>query len=174
VDRADARALALIAAAIARIGTGTRPADLMSEAAQYVPWITRPPARMVLAIEGDQAMPLTVDSANAVAILAFTDDHGDAVAPPAGTLATATSDTPAVMTVGAAVPGVDANNVPNIQFPLTEVTAGTATLSAAATDPNGNPLLGPDGVTPIPAPAPVLVTVNPGAPADEVFTVPGN
>ena len=44
----------------------------------------------------------------------------------------------------------------------------------AATDASGNPLLGPDGVTPIPAPAPVVVTVNPGAPAAEVFTVPGN
>jgi len=119
-------------------------------------------------------MPLTVDSVNSVAILGFTDDHGDAVAPPAGTLATATSDTTSVLTVGAAVAGVDANGVANIQFPLSEVAEGTATLSVVATDPNGNPLLGPDGVTPIPAPAPVLVTVNPGAPADEVFTVPGN
>ena len=118
-------------------------------------------------------MPLTVDSANAVAVLSFTDDHGDAVAPPDGALATATSDTPAVMTVGAAVAGADANGVPNIQFPLAEVTTGTATLSVTATDANGAPLLGPDGVTPIPDPAPVVVSVAPGAPAAEVFTVPG-
>ena len=43
-----------------------------------------------------------------------------------------------------------------------------------AMTPDGNPLLGPDGCTPIPAPAPVVVTVNPGAPAAEVFTVPGD
>jgi hypothetical protein len=169
------RAVALIAAAIARIGTGTPPGQLMSEAAQYVTWITRPPARMFFAIatEGDQEMPLTIDSANAVAILSFEDREEEAVAPPAGVLATATSDTPAVMTVGAAVAGADANGVPNIQFPLAEVTAGTATLSVVTTDASGNPLLGPDGVTPIPAPDPVVVTVTPGAPAAEIFTVPG-
>lgn len=167
------RAAALLIAAIARIGTGTPPAQLMSEAAQYVPWITRPPARMKFAIEGD-AMPLTVDSVNAVAVFSFEDDHEEAVAPPDGTLATAASDNTAVLTVGAAVAGADANGVPNIQFPLTEVAEGTANLSVTATDANGNPLLGPDGVTPIPAPAPVAVTVNPGAPAAEVFTVPGN
>jgi len=135
--------------------------------------LARPPARMFLTIEG-VVMPLTVDSVNAVAILSFEDDHGDAVAPPAGALATATSSDTAVLTVGAAVAGADANGVANIQFPLAEVAEGTSTLSVAATDANGNPLLGPDGATPIPAPAPVVVTVNPGAPAAEVFTVPGN
>ncbi len=167
---------ALIAAAIARIGTGVSPADLMSEAAQYVGWITRPPAMMFIStvIEGDTEMPLTVDSVNAGAILSFTDDHGDAVAPPAGALATATSDTPAVLTVGAAVAGADANGIANIQFPLAEVTTGTATLSVTATAADGSPLLGPDGVTPIPVPAPVTVSVAPGAPAAVVFPVPGN
>jgi hypothetical protein len=131
------------------------------------------PAKMSLTIEGE-AMPLTVDSTNAVAILSFTDDHGDAVGPPAGALATATSSDTAVLTVGASVAGTDANGIANIQFPLTEVAEGTSSLSVVATDANGNPLLGPDGVTPIPAPDPVLVTVNPGAPAAEVFTVPDN
>jgi hypothetical protein len=169
------RAVALIAAAVARIGTGTPPAQLMSEAAQYVPWITRPPAGMqfTITIEGDPEMPLTVDSANAVAILSFTDDHGDAVAPPAGATAVATSDNPAALTVGAGVAGADASGVANIQFPLTAVAEGVANLSVTATAADGSPLLGPDGVTPIPAPAPVAVTVNPGAPAAEVFTVPG-
>jgi hypothetical protein len=69
---------------------------------------------------------------------------------------------------------VDANGIANIQFPLAEVAEGTSSLSVGVTDANGNPLLGPDGVTPIPAPAPVVVTVNPGAPAAEVFTVPGD
>ena len=140
----------------------------------YYRWLERPPpARMFLTIEGE-AMPLTVDSANAVAILSFTDDHGEAVAPPSGALATATSDNTAVLTVGAAVAGADANGVANIQFPLGEVAEGTANLSVVTTDASGNPLLGPDGVTPIPAPAPVAVTVSPGAPAAEMFTVPGN
>ena len=84
------------------------------------------PARMFLTIEGDSEMPLTVDSTNAVAILSFEDDHGDAVAPPSGALATATSDNTAVLTVGAAVAGADANGIANIQFPLTEVAEGTS------------------------------------------------
>jgi hypothetical protein len=137
-------------------------------------WLARPPARMFLTIEGDSVMPLTVDSVNAVAILSFTDDHGDAVAPPAGALATATSSDTAVLTVGASVAGTDANGIANIQFPLAEVAEGTSSLSVVATDASGSPLLGPDGVTPIPAAAAVVVTVNPGAPAAEVFTVPGN
>jgi hypothetical protein len=170
------RIAALAVAAIARIGTGTSPAALMSEAAQYVGWITRPPAMMLLSItiEGDPVMPLTVDSVNAVAVLSFTDDRNDAVAPPAGALAVATSSDTAVMTVGAPVAGADANGVANLQFPLAEVTAGTSTLSVTTTDASGNALLGPDGVTPIAVPAPVTVTVTPGAAAAEVFTVPGN
>jgi hypothetical protein len=131
------------------------------------------PAGMLFTIEGEE-MPLTVDSANAVAILAFTDDHGDPVPAPAGTLAVAASDNTAVLTVGAAVAGTDAAGNATITFPLTEVAEGTANLSVTATDANGNPLLGPDGSTPIATPAPVAVTVNPGAAADEVFTVPGN
>jgi hypothetical protein len=168
------RAVSLLAAAVARIGTGVTPGQLMSEAAQYVTWVTRPPARMMFTVttEGDQ-MPLTVDSANAVAILSFTDDHGDAVAPPDGAVATAASSDTGVLSVGAGAPGTDANGVANIQFPLSEVAAGSADLSVTTADASGNPLLGPDGVTPIPVPSPVTVTVTPGAPAAEVFTVPG-
>jgi hypothetical protein len=148
---------------------------ILRELEQIRRLLVRPPARMLFTItEGDPAMPLTVDSVNAVAVLSFEDDHGDAVAPPAGALATATSSDTAVLTVGAAVAGADANGVANIQFPLAEVAAGTSTLSVTATAADGSPLLGPDGVTPIPAPEPVVVTVNPGAPAAEVFTVPGN
>jgi hypothetical protein len=158
--------------------TVQRPQEILATAKRFYDWLEgrEPAARMLFAItiEGDSVMPLTVDSANAVAVLSFTDDHGDAVAPPAGALATATSSDTAVLTVGAAVAGADVNGVANIQFPLAEVAAGTSTLTATATDASGNPLLGPDGVTPIPAPAPVVVTVSPGAPAAEVFTVPGD
>ena len=150
-----------------------RLARIEAQNSQILGWVSRAPARMSLAIEGE-TMPLTVDSVNAVAVLAFEDDHGDPVPAPAGALATATSSDTAVLTVGAAVPGTDAAGNATITFPLTEVAEGTSSLSVAATDANGNPLLGPDGVTPIPAPAPVDVTVSPGAPAAEVFTVPGD
>jgi hypothetical protein len=172
--RADrVRVSALIVAAIARIGTNTPPARLMAEAVQYIPWITRPPARMSFAIEGDP-MSLNVDSTNSLAVLSFEDDHEEAVAAPEGVLSTATSSDPTIMTVGAAVPGVDANGVATVTFPLTEVASGSATLSVTSTDASGNPLLGPDGVTPIADPDPVVVTVAVGAAASEVFTVPDN
>ena len=156
-----------------------RAGEVTHVAQVYWRWLEMPataPARMLftIATEGDPAMPLTVDSANAVAILAFTDDHGDPVPAPSGTLAAATSDNTAVLTVGPAAAGTDAAGNATITFPLTEVAEGTANLSVTATDANGNPLLGPDGSTPIATPAPVAVTVNPGAAADEVFTVPGN
>jgi len=118
-------------------------------------------------------MPLTVDSQNAVAVLSFADDHGDTVPPPSGATATATSSDTSILTVGAGAPGTDANGQPAITFPLTEVAAGTSTLSVHATAADGSPLLGPDGSTPIPDPDPIQVQVNPGAPAAERFVVPG-
>jgi hypothetical protein len=153
-------------------GIGAQNDQILANQQKLYDRLVRPAAAMFLTIKGD-TMPLTVDSVNAVAVLSFEDDHNDAVAPPVGALAVATSSDTAVMTAGAAVAGTDANGVANLQFPLSEVSAGTSTLSVTATDASGNPLLGPDGVTPIPAPAPVAVTVNPGAPAAEVFTVPG-
>jgi hypothetical protein len=53
------------------------------------------------------------------------------------------------------------------------MSAGTSTLTVHATNADGSPLLGPDAVTPITDADPVDVTVNPGAPAAERFTVPG-
>jgi hypothetical protein len=153
-------------------GIGAQNDQILANQQKLYGWLARTPAAMFLTIKGD-TMPLTVDSANAVAVLSFEDDHGDAVAPPVGALVTATSSDTAVLTVGTSVPGADANGVATITFPLTEVVVGTSSLSVAATDANGNPLLGPDGVTPIPVPAPVVVTVTPGAAAAEVFTVPG-
>ena len=173
-DRAVALGFAVRMFTAGRYSGG--PQEVIKVAEQFTRFLEGPvPARMQFAItiEGEPEMPLTVDSANAVAILSFTDDHGDAVAPPDGVLATAASSDTTILTVGAGVPGADVNGIANIQFPLTEVAEGTSTLTAAATDANGNPLLGPDGVTPIPAADPVVVTVNPGAPAAEVFTVPG-
>jgi hypothetical protein len=130
----------------------------------------------VLTIEGDP-MPLTIDSVNAQAVLTFEDRDGDPVPAPSGAVSTATSDNTAVLVVGAETAGTDANGNPAVLFPLTEVSAGTANLSVASTDASGNALTytGPDGTTAnIADPAPIAVTVNPGAAAQEVFTVPGN
>lgn len=128
-------------------------------------------ASMVLSLRGDP-MPLNVDSVNAKAVLAFEDDHGDAVPPPPGTRAVASSSDAGVLGVGDGEDGADSGGVTVIDFPLTAVSAGTCTLSVTVTGPDGGPLLGPDGVTPIPPAAPVEVTVNPGAAAAERFSVP--
>lgn len=165
--------------AAARVHTGhwdLPPRELADYARQLVPVLTgaTAPARMHLKIKGTP-MPLTVDSANAVAVLSFTDDHGDAVPPPDGVAAAASSSNTGVLSVGPAQPGTDATSgVATIEFPLSEVAQGVSTLSVHATASDGSPLLGPDGATPIADPAPVDVTVTPGAAADEVFSVPGN
>lgn len=175
MDTATARSVALIVTALNHLGRRDAPAELTAEAGAYIPWIltgTGPPARLVLTIEGDP-MPLTIDSVNAKAVLAFEDRDHDPVAPPAGAIATATSSDTNVLTVGPGTAGTDANGVAVIEFALAEVAAGTSELSVHATAADGSALLGPDGVTPIPDAAPVSVTVNPGAPAGEVFTVPG-
>ena len=84
--------------------TGAQNDQILANQRKLYGALIGPPAAMHLAIKGD-TMPLTVDSVNAVAILSFEDDHGDAVAPPAGALATVTSSDTAVLTVGASVAG---------------------------------------------------------------------
>jgi hypothetical protein len=168
------RSLALVAASINHAGLGISQTQLIAFARPLVVWAEGDSASFaVLVIKGDP-MPLTVDSANAQAVLSFEDDHKDAVGAPAGAQSTATSDNPAVLTVGAAAAGTDVDGNATIVFSLTAVAKGTANLSVVTTDAGGKPLLGPDGVTPIADPAPVVVTVNPGAAASEQFAVPGN
>lgn len=169
MDDQQIRAAALIAAAIAHSGQAPFPGDLTGYAGKLVPYIAGP-ARMTLSLGG--TVPLSIDSVNAQAVLEFEDRDGDKVAPPAGATATVTSSDTAVLSAGAAQPGTDAGGVATLVFPLTAVAAGTATLSVHATAADGNPLPGPGG-SPIPDAAPVTVTVNPGAAAEEVFTVPG-
>jgi hypothetical protein len=168
------RSLALVAASINHAGQGINQAQLIAFTRPLVAWVEGDSASFaVFVIKGDP-MPLTVDSANAQAVLSFEDDHHDPVGAPVGTLSTATSDNPAVMTVGAAAAGTDAAGNATVVFPLAPVANGTANLSVVSTDASGKPLLGPDGVTPIADPAPVAVVVNPGAAAAEQFSVPGN
>jgi hypothetical protein len=175
VDEATARSVALIAAALNHFGTAAPPAQLISETGQYAAVIMGTPgpaAQMTLSVKG--AHMITVDSVNEVATLSFGDRDNDPVAPPAGTIATATSSDTAVMTVGTGVAATDpVSGVAVINFPLAAVAEGTTILSAHATAADGSPLLGPDGTTPIPDPAPVTVTVNPGAAAQERFVVQG-
>ena len=174
MDDATARAAALLAAALSHLGHGLPAADLTADADWFTGWITgRRAALATLTLKGDP-MPLSIDSIGAKAVLLFTDRLGDPVAPPDGTLALATSSDTGVLTVGAAVPGTDpGSGAATIEFPLAEMSAGTSTLTVHATNADGSPLLGPDAVTPITDAAPVDVTVNPGAPAAERFTVPG-
>jgi hypothetical protein len=172
VDDQAIRAAALLASAIAHSSLSgiPPPGTLTSYADGLVPYIAGA-SRMTLTL-GGTAMPIDVDSTNEVANLGFADDHGDKVPPPAGAVATATSSDTSVMTVGAGVAATDTTGAAVIQFPLTAVAAGTVTLSVHATAADGSPLLGPSGAT-IPDAAPVTVTVNPGAAAEERFTVPG-
>lgn len=111
-------------------------------------------ARIATYIEGAiSIMPtsLTIDQSG-TAVLQFTDDHGDATAPPtdangARVTVTFSSDDAAVATVdpasGAIVP----------------VSIGAFNLSAAVTNSDGTPTLEPDGVTPF-SPAPLDLTVS--------------
>lgn len=125
-------------------------------------------ASLSLTIHVLQGVPmpagLTIDTTNGLAVLAATDDHGDATSLPTGAVATFASDTDSVLTVGAAEATTDGAGNATISAPLTPVALGTANVSlASVTDANGNPLLEIDGVTPIPLPAAVEVTVSAGA-----------
>ena len=109
--------------------------------------------------EETQMATLTVDTTNGTATIGFEDDKGDPTAAPAGASATFESDTPTVLTIA-----TDANNP--LQGDIAVVGEGTANISATLAG-----ALEADGVTPIPNPAPVSVTVGPG-PADQaVITV---
>ena len=118
-----------------------------------------------LTIQGEQKMPaavITVDTVGATVSLGGADDHGNPISLPAGTVVTFASDTDTVLTVGASSPGADAAGNVTAVASLTPVALGTANLSATVADASGNPLLEADGVTPIPAPAPVAQPVVAG------------
>jgi hypothetical protein len=106
-----------------------------------------------------QMASITVDTDNATATVAFEDDHGDPTSPPAGASVSFSSDTPSVLTIE-----TDANNP--WQGDITPVSEGTANISATL---SGAFLA--DGVTPIPNPSPVAVTVGAGPAAEATLTV---
>lgn len=110
---------------------------------------------------------ITVDTDNETATLAFEDDHNDVVDAPASASGAAlavtwASDNPAVATV--------ANDATNpLVGDITPVSASDVPVNISATVEyaDGTPVLEADGVTPIPAPASVAVTVGVG-PADQL------
>jgi hypothetical protein len=114
----------------------------------------------VLTIKGATSMAsnINVDSTTATLSLSFVDDRGDVATAPAGATVAYASDNAAVATVDAT------------SGKIVGVLAGTFNASATVTNADGTPTLEPDGVTDF-SPAPVNVTVDPGAAASDVFTV---
>lgn len=102
---------------------------------------------------------ITIDTTNETAVLTFEDKIGDPTAAPTGATVVFASDNTAVATVAA-----DAANP--FQADVTPVGLGTANISAALTG-----ALEPDGVTAIPNPAPVAVTVSAGAADQAAFVL---
>src|SRR5215469_5465006 len=111
-------------------------------------------AAVAAALEIGAVMPgqITVDTTNEAATVQFTDDHGDVVPAPDGTVVTFASDNEGVVTVTP-----DETNP--LSAKVTPVAEGTANVSvdiAGATDPAGNPF----------TVAPVAITVSPGPAAE--------
>lgn len=102
---------------------------------------------------------ITVDTENETATVQFEDDKGDATAAPAGASITPASSDPTVFTVA-----VDSGNP--FQVDVTPVGLGSAQLSAPLTG-----ALEADGVTPIPDPTPVTITVSAGAADQAAFVL---
>ena len=122
-----------------------------------------PARKMILKIEGS-TLPATlnVDQTGTVE-LKFVDDKGNETPVPAGATINFVSDNESVATV--VVPDPSA---PNKGVLTPTGTPGDCNVSA---DTPG--AMEPDGTTPIPAPDPVAVHVDPGAPVGEQFTVTG-
>lgn len=102
---------------------------------------------------------ITVDTTDETATVSFVDDHGDPTEAPTGASVAFASDNEAVATVAA-----DATNP--WQADVTPVGLGIANISAALSN-----ALEADGVTEIPDPAPVEVTVSAGPAAGAEFVL---
>lgn len=102
---------------------------------------------------------ITVDTTNETATLTFVDDKGNETPAPAGATVTFASSDPNVATVASdpANPTVGA---------ITPVGVGSADISVTV-----DGAMEADGVTPIPSPDAVTLTVDPGAAAGERLSV---
>jgi hypothetical protein len=117
--------------------------------------------KAILTIGSNMPGTITVDTTNETVVVDFVDDKGDVAVAPSGATVVYSSDTPTVVTVA-----TDATNP--LQGDITVVAEGTANISAVLSN-----ALEADGVTEIPDPAPVAVTVTAGAAvgADLVLSV---
>lgn len=96
---------------------------------------------------------VSVDTTNETATVQFVDDHNDATAPPAGATVSFASSDPNVATVAP-------SQTDSFTGQISPVSTGTTKISVALTN-----AMEADGITPIPAPDPVTLTVDPGAAA---------
>jgi hypothetical protein len=119
------------------------------------------PAKKAILKVGGSWMPGTidVDTTNETATLSFVDDKGNATPAPASAVVTFSSDNPAVATVTS-----DPNNP--LVADITPVAPGSCNIGVTVAG-----AMEADGVTPIPNPDPVALTVNPGAAAGEQLVV---
>lgn len=135
------------------------------EAAQQPP--PNPGITGVLTVQGGQSpMALTVDDKTGALVLSFEDDHGDAVSPPpgdgSGLVVTITSDNPAVCTVGAAAPSVDAAGNVTYAAPAAPVAEGSFNAGAVVANQSGAELFDADGTTVFVQPSSIAVPVSAG------------
>jgi hypothetical protein len=140
--------------------------------AQLEPPAPGPAAAVRLTIRGDTAMGTFNIDGTGTYTVDFSDRLGEETDSPADLAApVVTVDDTTLVTVGAATESTDAAGHTVWTGTLTPLKAGSGNASVdAPVDSAGNPVNGPDG-NPIPAPAPVAFTVDPGAAAGEVFTV---
>jgi len=103
---------------------------------------------------------ITVDEQNEVATLAFVDSHGNETPAPAGAVITFLTSDANILAVSA-----DPND-PQVGRLSPAGTPGNADISVQV-----DGAFEPDGVTPIPAPDPVTVEVDPGAAVGERLSV---
>jgi hypothetical protein len=129
------------------------------------------PVKAILTVKGSfMPVTITIDTTNETATLSYVDRVGDPDDAPAGLIPNFASDN-AALTVGAPTTAADPTTGKQVvTVALTPASVGVANVSVAPTDANGAAILEPDGVTPIPAPSPVQVTVDPGAPAGARLT----
>lgn len=99
-------------------------------------------------LSGVDMTAISIDETGEIATVSFQDDHGNDTTAPAGTIATFTSSDETILTAD--------NSVDNLVAKLTPVGVGSASLSVALTDADGNP-------STLPAIDPVSVSVDPGA-----------
>jgi hypothetical protein len=131
------------------------------------PTPSNPASTVGVTVRGGQSMPtsITIDDTAGKASFAWTDDHGDTTAAPAGVTVVLASDNTAVATLAADPATADT-------YDITPVSLGTFNVTLTATDASGAAATYPDGPNagqPVSA-APAAVSVVAGPAASLVLT----